>query len=116
MPLEVNEALVKAVAIKEKTIEDGRGLSRKGSFKNTFKSADGTLLWCECQGSALYTLSVDVAGDKPLMRCTCPVKPPPCKHILGMLLHYIANSGSFKQAEPPADLMEKRGKAEVRGG
>ncbi len=114
MAIDVSESLLRAIATKDKTISDGRSIARKGAYKNTKKTEDGTLLWGECQGSALYTLSIDLAGDKPIVRCTCPVKPPPCKHTLGFLVYFMEQPAKFKVAEAPAELLEKRGKATER--
>jgi hypothetical protein len=114
LPIEVNEGLLRAIALKDKTISDGRSLSAKGAYQNTARNADLSLLWGQCQGSALYTPSIDLDGDKPIPRCSCPVKPPPCKHVLGLIVHFIEQPARFKVAEPPADLLEKRSKAQER--
>lgn len=114
MAIEVNEGLLRAIALKDKTISDGRSLAAKGAYKNAARTADGALLWAQCQGSTLYSTSVDLAGEKPVARCTCPVKPPPCKHALGLLVHYMSNPAKFKESEPPAELKEKREKAQER--
>lgn len=114
MPIEVNEGLLRAIALKDKTISDGRSLSVKGAYQNTARAADGSLIWGQCQGSALYTPSIDLDGDKPIPRCSCPVKPPPCKHVLGLIVHFIEKPAAFKVADPPAELLEKRSKAQER--
>lgn len=122
MAIQVSEELLRAIATRDKALSAGRTLSRKGAFKNTRRSADSSLLWGQCQGSGAkpYELSIDLAGENPTPRCTCPVKPPPCKHALGMLVLFLENPGAFLEAEPPADLLEKRVKiaerAEKRAG
>lgn len=90
MPIEVTEDLIRAVTTKDKTLSDGRTLSKKGAFSNLKRLEDGTLLWglCAGSGSKPYELSIDLAGDSPAIRCTCPVKPPP-KHTLGLLVHFL---------------------------
>jgi hypothetical protein len=120
MAIDVTEDLIRAVTTKDKALSDGRTLSKKGAFKNTFRTEDTSLLWSQCQGSGAkpYELSIDLAGDAPTIRCSCPVKPPPCKHTLGLLVHFLDQAASFKVGEPPADLVEKReknlGRAEKR--
>ena len=47
------------------------------------------------------------------MRCTCPSRQFPCKHVLGLLYAY-AGGASFTPAEVPEDLAAKREKAEKR--
>jgi len=112
MPITVNEDLLRAVVTKDKALSDGRTLAKKGAFKNLKRLADGSLLWGECQGSGAnpYILSIDLAGDNPVLRCTCPVKPPPCKHLCGMLVSFMDKPAGFAEAEAPAELLEKRSK------
>jgi hypothetical protein len=116
MAIEVSEDLIRAVTTKDKALSDGRTLSKKGAFKNLFKTGDGTLLWGQCQGSGAkpYELSIDLGGDSPTLRCTCPVKPPPCKHALGLLVAFLEQAPKFQIGEPPADLVEKRTKSLAR--
>ena len=110
MPIAVSESLLRAIATKDKALSDGRTLSKKGAFKNLAKLDDVSLLWGQCQGSGAkpYELSIDLAGDNPTIRCTCPVKPPPCKHALGLLVHFLDKPDTFKVGQPPPDLLEKR--------
>jgi uncharacterized Zn finger protein len=112
MAITVNEDLLRAVVTKDKALSDGRTLAKKGAFIKTCVTADRSLLWGECQGSGSkpYVMSVDLAGDHPTIRCTCPVKPPPCKHTLGFLVAFMEKPDAFTVAEAPADLLEKRGK------
>jgi len=112
MPIEVTEDLIRAVTTKDKALSDGRTLAKKGSFKATFRTADGSLIWGDCQGSGAkpYVLSIDLAGDAPTIRCTCPVKPPPCKHTLGLLVLFLEQPAKFGVGEPAAELIEKRAK------
>jgi len=54
MPISVTEDLLRAIATKEKAISEGRTIAKKGAYKNTKKTSDDSLLWGQCQGSALY--------------------------------------------------------------
>jgi hypothetical protein len=112
MPLEVSEDLLRAIVNKEKALSDGRTLAKKGALKNLKRLDDRTLLWGQCQGSGAkpYEISVDLIGDTPTLRCSCPVKPPPCKHILGMLVAFIEKADQFKVEDGPAELIDKRAK------
>jgi hypothetical protein len=116
MPIEVTEDLIRAVTTKDKTLSDGRTLSKKGAFSNLKRLEDGTLLWglCAGSGSKPYELSIDLAGDSPVIRCTCPVKPPPCKHTLGLLVHFLDQKAKFAVAQAPEELLEKRAKSVER--
>lgn len=112
MPIEVSESLIRAITTKDKALSDGRTLVKKGAFNKLGKLADDSLLWGLCQGSGAkpYEISVDLAGDNPTLRCSCPVKPPPCKHILGMLVSFLEKPDAFKAGEPDPSLLEKRAK------
>jgi uncharacterized Zn finger protein len=116
MPIEVSEDLIRGIATKDKALSDGRTLAKKGAFKNLYKLEDGSLLWGQCQGSGAkpYELSIDLGGDNPTIRCSCPVKPPPCKHTLGLLVHFLDKGTAFGVAAPPAELLEKRSKNQER--
>ncbi|MFT3838312.1 MAG: hypothetical protein QM723_15115 [Myxococcaceae bacterium] len=116
MTIQVSEDLLRAIATKDKALSDGRTLSKKGAFKNMKVTKDESLLWGQCQGSGAkpYELSIDLIGQNPTIRCTCPVKPPPCKHTLGFMVHYLEAKPKFAVAEPPPDLVEKRGKLQER--
>jgi uncharacterized Zn finger protein len=112
MPIEVSESLIRAITTKDKALSDGRTLVKKGAFQELGKMADDSLLWGQCQGSGAkpYEISVDLAGDNPTLRCSCPVKPPPCKHILGMLVCFVEKGAAFKAGDPDPTLLEKRAK------
>lgn len=116
MAIDVSEDLIRAVTTKDKALSDGRTLAKKGAFANLFQTADASLLWGQCQGSGAkpYEISVDLAGDTPILRCSCPVKPPPCKHTLGFLVAFLEKRDAFKAAEAPPELAEKRAKSESR--
>lgn len=73
----------------------GRKLSSAGHWKNL--GHDDVALWGDCQGSALYGVSVDLSDLT--CRCTCPSRKFPCKHGLGLLLLY-ANGGVPAGAPP----------------
>ena len=114
MAITVDEALLRAIATKDKQISDGRTLATKGAFTGTGQADDGGLVWGDCHGSAVYHVSVDLAAAPPVVRCTCPVKPPPCKHALGLLVLLMTRPGAFAVGTPPADLAEKRAKSAER--
>ena len=112
MPIEVSDSLIRAITTKDKALSDGRTLVKKGVFQKLGRLADDSLLWGHCQGSGAkpYEISVDLAGDNPTLRCSCPVKPPPCKHILGMLVCFLEKREAFVAGAPDPALLEKRAK------
>ena len=96
--------------------ENGRKLSRKGSFSARCKTADGALYWAQCAGSGKdpYRVSIDLAKDgRPVCRCSCPSRQFPCKHALGLMFELL-EAKPFEEAEIPADIADKRAKQAAR--
>lgn len=97
--------------------ENGRKLSKKGSFTNLCRTEDDKLYWAECVGSGknLYRTSIDfnASDSAPACRCSCPSRQFPCKHALGLMFEMLADK-PFMMAEIPADIAEKRAKQAAR--
>ena len=114
--MNVTEAFVDGLALNASAIKNGRDLMKKNSFPLLCVSEDGAVLFGECKGSGKepYRCSADFANAaNPVFRCSCPSRQFPCKHILGLLYAY-ADGRTFQTAPIPADLQEKRDKAEKR--
>ncbi|PYI50320.1 SWIM zinc finger family protein [Paenibacillus flagellatus] len=112
----ITEAYVDSLALNAAAAKNGRDLAKKNSFPALRRSEDGTLLFGECKGSGKepYRCSVDFAKpEAPVYRCSCPSRQFPCKHNLGLLYAYAAGQ-PFETADVPADIAEKRSKAEQR--
>jgi len=114
MALEVTEQSIIEQSPNEKALLDARELLRSGALKNLSKNDDGSLVFGDCRGSsgAPYNVSMDLASgtDKPTLRCTCPSRQKPCKHVLGLMLAYAQKGASFSIAPAPPDLLDKRAK------
>ena len=110
--MELTEQAILLQAPNPAAAENGRKLSRKGSFSGLARSEDGTLYWAACAGSGKtpYRTSLDFSapGD-PVCRCSCPSRQFPCKHALGLMFEILAKK-SFQVEEIPADIAEKRAK------
>jgi len=112
----LDEATVDAAAPNADAGKNGRGLVLKKKFNSFSISADGDLLFGECQGSGKvpYSCSADFARpDQPTYRCNCPSRQFPCKHCLGLMYAY-AQQKPFATAEVPPDLQAKREKLQGR--
>lgn len=72
-------------------------------------SADGKLIWGDCQGSGAnpYRLAVDLEniGSK----CTCPSRKFPCKHALALML-LQSRGQAFPVADVPPWVVEWMGR------
>ena len=96
--------------------ENGRKLSKKGSFSAHKRTEDGALYWAECAGSGKnpYRVSIDFTNqDAPTCRCSCPSRQFPCKHALGLMFEMLA-AKPFETAEMPQDIAEKRARQAAR--
>lgn len=112
----ITESFILSQAPNAAAAENGRKLSKKGSFSAWHKTADGTLYWADCAGSGKtpYHTSVDfVNPDAPTCRCSCPSRQFPCKHALGLLFEILADK-PFAVAELPQDIADKRAKQAAR--
>ena len=88
--------------------ENGRKLSKKGSFSAHRRTADNSLYWAECAGSGKnpYRVSIDFTNaDAPTCRCSCPSRQFPCKHALGLMFELLAEK-PFEAAEIPQDIAD----------
>ena len=114
--MQIDEAFADSQAPNAAAIKNARGVVLKKKLVGLFNSPDGTLLFGECAGSGAdnYRPSADF-GDptKPVYRCTCPSHQFPCKHSLALLYAY-AQGAKFVEKEAPADITEKRAKAQQR--
>jgi hypothetical protein len=72
-------------------------------------SADGKLIWGDCQGSGAnpYRLAVDL--DTVGSKCTCPSRKFPCKHALALMLMQ-SRGQAFPAADVPPWVVEWMGR------
>ncbi|MCI9155318.1 MAG: SWIM zinc finger family protein [Lawsonibacter sp.] len=114
--MELTEQFILLQAPNPAAAENGRKLSKKGSFSALSRTADGTLYWAECAGSGKtpYRVSLDWTDPgAPVCRCTCPSRQFPCKHALGLMFEQLEGK-DFAAAEIPPELAEKRAKQAAR--
>src|SRR5688572_14981417 len=113
----IDENYVESAAPNPDAMKNGRGLMVKGKFLALHVDADETLLFGRCQGSGKepYECSSDFARpDQPTHRCSCPSRQFPCKHCIGLMFAYVLKKSSFKTADIPDDVLEKREKLATR--
>ena len=114
--MEITEQFILLQAPNSTAAENGRKLSKKGSFAALHRTEDDTLYWAECAGSGKnpYRVSIDWTDrDMPVCRCSCPSRQFPCKHALGLMFEILAGK-TFEIGEMPADIAEKRAKQQAR--
>ncbi|GIE33037.1 hypothetical protein Ait01nite_060820 [Actinoplanes italicus] len=91
MPVERwSAAQVEALAPDPASLRNARGVA--GQFAAT--GLTGEVLWGLCRS---YQVAADLAG--PAFKCSCPSRKIPCKHVLGLLLHW-SDSGAGSSPPP----------------
>jgi hypothetical protein len=93
----LSSAQVLALAPDGNSAAAGKKLANTKHWKNL--GQDAQAVWGECQGSALYQVRADLSGTT--VKCTCPSRKQPCKHVLGLLLLAATDAGAVPSAEPP---------------
>ncbi len=114
--MELTEQTILLQAPNPAAAENGRKLSKKGSFSALCKTQDKTVYWGECAGSGKnpYHVSIDwLNPDAPVCRCSCPSRQFPCKHALGLMFEQLAGK-DFETAEIPQDIADKRSRQAAR--
>lgn len=114
--MELTEQTILLHAPNPAAAENGRKLSKKGSFSALCKTQDNTVYWGECAGSGKtpYRVSIDwLNPDAPVCRCSCPSRQFPCKHALGLMFEQLAGR-DFETAEIPQDIADKRSRQAAR--
>lgn len=114
--MDLTEQLILLQAPNPAAAENGRKLSKKGSFSSHHRTEDDTLYWAECAGSGKnpYLVSIDFTNrDAPTCRCSCPSRQFPCKHALGLMFE-ILEGKPFGAADIPQDIADKRARQAAR--
>ncbi len=113
MAFEITEQSIIELSPNEKALLDARELVSSGALKNLARSDDGSLIFADCRGSsgAPYSVSMDLASaEKTVLRCSCPSRQRPCKHVLGLMLAYVQKGATISVTEAPRELLDKRAK------
>ena len=101
-----SEADVMAMAPDAVAVSAGRKLAAPSHWRDGGR--DERALWGQCQGSALYQVTVDLADH--VSKCSCPSRKFPCKHALGLLFQ----ATRLPEGAPPdwaSAWLSKRGAA-----
>jgi hypothetical protein len=82
-----------------------RGRSLANSAKWNFIATNYEAIWGECKGSGSQPYLVQVNLSGPKYKCSCPVRKPPCKHVLGLFFLFAKSSAVFKY-QAPTEVMQ----------
>ena len=111
----ITEEFISSNAVNSSALSNAKKISNTGGFRKLCKSADETLIFGDCYGSGSkpYNASVDLSGETPVFRCSCPSRQIPCKHCLALMYDWTAGK-DFTVEEIPEDIARKREKIEKR--
>lgn len=75
---------IRALAPDDNTWNRSRRLGHPPLWRHP--AGNENMVWGECKGGggSWYQTAIDLSG--PAFRCSCPVRRPPCKHALALLL------------------------------
>ena len=63
-------------------------------------------IWGLCQGSGKDPYQARIDLSEPAFKCSCPSRKFPCKHGLGLLLHFAKDAAAFKEQPEPGWVAE----------
>jgi SWIM zinc finger len=92
---------IRSLAPDPQVFAAGQKLARPGNWSELGRGA--SLLWGQCQGSALYHVQVDLSAMA--FKCSCPSRKQPCKHVVG-LLSLSLEPADLPETEPPPRVLE----------
>ncbi|TWT14087.1 SWIM zinc finger family protein [Reyranella sp. CPCC 100927] len=109
-------SIVERLAPDQAALKAAAGTAKPTKWPLLARSADGALVWGECQGSGANPYRVMVDTQDLGNKCTCPSRKFPCKHVLALMLLTNTSSGaSFDTAEPPPWVIEWLGRRRKPG-
>ncbi|MDJ0867426.1 MAG: SWIM zinc finger family protein [Myxococcota bacterium] len=94
-------ARVEAAAPDQASLTAARKLLRKDKWPALHVSADGALIWGECQGSGSSPYRMAVELQDLGAKCSCPSRKFPCKHSLALMWWRAEEPGHFSEAALP---------------
>ena len=82
----LRQKAIEAAAPDQASLSAAIKLLKPALWSGLSGSADGKLIWGDCQGSGAnpYRLAVDL--DNVGSKCTCPSRRFPCKHALALMV------------------------------
>lgn len=105
----LRQEIIEAAAPDQASLAAAMKLLKPALWAGFGGSADGKLIWGDCQGSGAnpYRLAVDL--DNIGSKCTCPSRKFPCKHALALML--LQSRGQvFPTADVPPWVVEWMGR------
>jgi hypothetical protein len=102
---------IESLAPDGQVLAAGRKLAKPGQWQGLGRQ--GTVVWGECRGSAVYGVAVNLTGSG--YRCSCPSRKHPCKHVIG-LLTLVSGGAGLPESGPPEWVMQWLARREAAAG
>lgn len=104
---------VLAFAPDDGTAKRGKSTAKLSKWQRVAKNERA--IWGECKGSGSkpYLTGVDLQNG-PAYKCSCPVRKPPCKHVIALMLLYVEAENDFDAESAPAWMAEWLAKRDER--
>ena len=116
MLLNLTEEQIIQLAPDAASVKAGKGLATKTKW--VLLEHSDRAIWGHCQGSGKTPYQTVVDTKNVAFKCSCPSRKFPCKHGLGLLFLYAAQTDLFKEADEPdwvtAWLSKREEKAEKK--
>lgn len=116
MLLNLTEEQIIQLAPDAASVKAGKGLATKAKW--VLLEHSDRAIWGHCQGSGKTPYQTVVDTKNVAFKCSCPSRKFPCKHGLGLLFLYAAQTDLFKEADEPdwvtAWLSKREEKAEKK--
>ena len=97
----ITKEQIESVAPDQASLNAASKLLKRAKWPMLEQSADGAVLWGQCQGSGSTPYSMAVAKHDLGAKCSCPSRKFPCKHSIALMWWFADNAAEFATGETP---------------
>ena len=97
----ITKEQIESVAPDQASLNAASKLLKRSKWPMLEQSADGNVLWGQCQGSGSTPYSMAVAKHDLGAKCSCPSRKFPCKHSIALMWWFADNASEFTVGETP---------------
>ncbi len=111
----ISMATVESLAPDQAALNEAHKLVKSGKWVKRARSADGSFVWGECQGSGSAPYRLAASLHDLGYRCSCPSRKLPCKHVLALLWFAAEKGEALESSEPPEWVLEWQMRRRAKG-
>lgn len=97
---------IEQMAPDQASLSAAAGLRKPAKWPLVAQSADGALIWGECQGSGSAPYRAVASLTDLGYKCTCPSRKFPCKHVLALLWQHVEAPARFEATSASPDWVQ----------